>query len=368
MRSQHCASIKVLHIELGRHLYGGAKQVTYLIQALDKESRFEQHLLCAKDSEISKIRFERCRIHPIRYSGDTDLMGAKRLLDAVKRIEPDLIHVHSRRGADIWGAIASKLTKTPAVCTRRVDNIEHRFASYKYRHFDAVISISDGVRKVVSPHCKGVKYQGVIHSAVAQEEYTQQPNRLWLKEKFNVPQNHFVIANFAQYIPRKGQADLIHAMRDVVARFENVTCLLFGKGSQEENYKALIDKYNLHKNVKLCGFTNEVAHLLPNVDVVVHPAYAEGLGVILLQAGASRRAVISTPVGGIPEIIKHNKTGLMISPGDISGMTEAITLLLSHPEKAKALGETLQQRIKTHFSIEKMATEYALLYEQILKG
>ena len=86
-------NIRVLHIELGRHLYGGAKQVTYLVHALDKDSAYQQHLLCTEDSEISKVSFNRCTTHTIRYRGDTDLMGFKRMLNKVKQISPDIIHV-----------------------------------------------------------------------------------------------------------------------------------------------------------------------------------------------------------------------------------------------------------------------------------
>jgi glycosyltransferase involved in cell wall biosynthesis len=224
------------------------------------------------------------------------------------------------------------------------------------------------VHKVVSKHCEKVKYQGVIHSAVDEEEYGQPADQQWLKSKFNIPQHHLVIANFAQYIPRKGQADLILAMRELTAKFDNLTCLLFGKGPQEENYRQLIERHNLQSSVKLCGFTNEVANILPNIDALVHPAYAEGLGVILLQAGISKRAVISTPIGGIPEIIKHKETGLMVSPGDISGLVQAVSLLLEKPEEKIALGKALHQHVKTHFSIENMASEYAALYHQIVKA
>lgn len=367
MSNKHSFDINVLHIELGRHLYGGAKQVTYLIDALDKNARFTQHLLCAAKSEISHCNFNRCKTLSIGYKGDTDLIGFKRLLDVVKGIKPDVIHVHSRRGADVWGALAAKLTGTPAVCTRRVDNTESVLARFKYREYDAVISISKGVHKVVSKHCEKVKYQGIIHSAVDQEEYGQPTDQQWLKDKFNIPQHHLVIANFAQYIPRKGQADLILAMRELTAQFNNLTCLLFGKGPQEENYRQLIERHKLQSSVKLCGFTNEVANILPNIDALVHPAYAEGLGVILLQAGISNCAVVSTPVGGIPEIIKHKETGLMVSPGDVSGLVQAVSLLLEKPEEKIALGKALHQHVKIHFSIENMAREYAALYQRVVK-
>lgn len=356
---------RILHLELGRHLYGGAKQVTYLIKGLDKSTNFEQHLLCTHDSEIRDAQFTRCLIHPIRYSGEVDILGMMRILKEIKRLSPHIIHVHSRRGADVIGALAAKLYQIPAICTRRVDNLESRFAFYKYRQYTGVVSISKGVSGVVSMHCEGVKHQKVIPSAVDTVEYGVCANQTWFRREFAIPKGHKVIANFAQYISRKGQADIILAMREVLKKNSKVTCLLFGQGALKESYQALIDRHNLAENVRLCEFTNNVAKILPNIDMLVHPAYAEGLGVILLQAGINKCPIISCPVGGIPEIIKHKETGLMVAPGDIQGLGESIMYLLEHPDIAKTYGEAVSVHVREVFSIDKMTASYADLYQSV---
>lgn len=358
-------SLRILHIELGRHLYGGAKQVSYLLAALNKQFDHQNHLVCPKDSEIGSASIAGCQLHTIVYRGETDIFAIKRISDIARKINANVIHVHSRRGADVFGALVAKITGIPSICTRRVDNPESGLAYYKYKQYAAVASISKGVYEVVSQHCEGVKFQPIIHSAVDLNEFQEPSHREWLCNAYSIPRDHVIIANFAQLISRKGQADIILAMEKVISINPKVTCLLFGKGILQESYQALIDKHRLKNNVKLCGFTQKVSKVLPSIDIVIHPAYAEGLGVILLQAGACKRAVISTPVGGIPEIIIHEKTGLMVTPGCVDDIANAVLTLIDDEALRSRLGEQLHLHIKAGFIPQEMAKRYHELYMEI---
>ena len=359
-------SIRVLHIELGVHLHGGAEQVAYLINALEHHGDISLHLVCAEDSEIRYTAFGHCETHTIKYAGESDFLCVKRLLEVVNAVSPDIIHVHSERGSDVWGAMLAKISGVPTVCTRRIDNPETHFSFYKYKQFDAVISVSEGVQKVVSMHCEGVKHQHVIYPAVDFTQYTQPKDSDWLRRTFSIPDDHIVVANFAQYISQKGQADIILAMHDVLNKHENVTCLLFGEGNLQESYQSLIERHRLDDHVKLCGFTKEVAKILPNIDILVHPSYSEGLGDILLQAGANKCAVLSSPVGGIPEVIKHKETGVMVAPGDIDGIGESLISLIEAPDERAQYGEALYKLVTSKFGIERMSSAYADLYKTLV--
>lgn len=359
-------SIRVLHIELGIHLHGGAEQVAYLINALEHHDDISLHLVCAEDSEIRHTAFGYCETHTIKYAGESDFLCVKRLLEVVNGVNPDIIHVHSERGSDVWGAMLAKISGVPTVCTRRIDNPETHFSFYKYKQFDAVISVSEGVRKVVSLHCEGVEHQRVIYPAVDLTEYSQRKDSGWLRRTFSIPEDHIVIANFAQYTSQKGQADIILAMHDVLNKHENVTCLLFGEGNLKDSYQSLIERHKLDEHVKLCGFTKEVAKILPNVDILVHPSYSEGLGDILLQAGANKCAVLSSPVGGIPEVIKHKETGVMVAPGDIDGIGESLISLIEAPDERAQYGEALYKLVTSKFGIERMSNAYADLYKTLV--
>ena len=359
-------TIHVMHLELGRQLYGGAKQVEYLLQALNNQ-KIQNTLICPEDSAIAQVAFERSRVVPVDYAGDMDFRFPFRLSQIIRQYQPDILHVHSRRGADVWGGIVARMTGIPAICTRRVDNPEGKSARWKYRQYSAVVSISHGVQNVVGQHCKGLP-QHVIHSAVDMNDFTFPEDRNWFRKKFAIPEHHKVIANFAQLIPRKGQADIIAAMRDVLKAEPDVTCLLFGKGKQRDNYQALIDQFGIGEHVRLCGFTEEVSRILPNIDFMVHPAYAEGLGIILLQGASCGKGLISCPVGGIPEIITHEKTGLLIEPGNVNALSTAILRLLHNPVEAKQLGEAARMHVAAHFTPSAMAKRYEALYRDLVNG
>ena len=355
---------RVMHIELGRQLYGGAKQVEYLIRALDS-STFSNLLVCAEDSAIAKLKLSNCRILPLPYAGDVDFRFPFRLHRYIRQHQPHIVHVHSRRGADVWGGVVAHTNHVPAVCTRRVDNRESSLAKLKYRHYDAVVSISDGVRQVVSEHCRGSR-QEVIHSAVNLTDFCYTDTRRWLEYTYNIPPGTRVIANFAQLIPRKGQAELIAAMGKISAHHDNVVCLLFGKGKQLDHYQQLIDSSGLNDKVRLCGFTDDVPRILPAIDIMAHPAHAEGLGVSLLQGAACKRPMVSCPVGGIPEVVIENKTGLLVPPGDSTALADALLRLLDDPATAQRLGAAAYNHIEAHFTPDVMARRYAQLYHALM--
>ena len=358
--------MRVMHLELGRHLYGGAKQVEYLIKAIAVQSNaVEQYLVCAEGSDIAALRLSDCETHALPYAGEPDISILWRLAGLVRASQPDILHVHSRRGADLWGAMIARHTGVPAICTRRVDNPESAISRLKYAQYQAVISISEGVRKVVSQRCPPSVYQQVIHSSVDLSEFHYAADPDWFRNKFAIPEGYQVLANFAQLIERKGQRDIIAAMKRVVAKQPNTLCLLFGKGSLADDYQLQIDQAGLTDNVRLCGFTKQVARILPNIDLLVHPAHAEGLGVILLQAGACKVPVIASPSGGIPEIIKHEKTGWLTPAGDSDKLATAIYSALNNNAVRCAYGKSLFQHVSTHFSTDAMAKRYLSLYQQI---
>lgn len=358
--------MRILHLELGRHLYGGAKQVVYLINAIHaQDPPIEQLLVCAEGSDIAAQHLPGCTIHPLPYAGEIDISILWRLSGLIRATKPDILHIHSRRGADVWGAMMAKRTGIPAICTRRVDNPESALTRIKYRQYSAVISISEGVRKVVSQHCPDTVLQQVIHSSVDFTEFPYTPDPDWFRRKFNIPQGHRVLANFAQLIARKGQTELIAAMREVITLCPDTVCLLFGKGSLADEYQRQIEQAGLQHHVRLCGFTNEVARILPNIDLMVHPAHAEGLGVILLQAGACKVPVIACPSGGIPEIILDKHTGWLTPAGEANLLANCIAEALENPQLRHELASNLYKHVSTHFSTETMAGDYIRLYRQL---
>ena len=135
--------VKILHVETGRHFLGGPQQVIYLINAL-RERGHNNLLVCPPDSGIDTVAREHgIWVQNLFCAGDLDLPFAYRLSQFISDKQPDLVHCHSRRGADILGGLAAGFASVPAVVSRRVDNTELRVvAGLRYRPFRKVIAIS----------------------------------------------------------------------------------------------------------------------------------------------------------------------------------------------------------------------------------
>ncbi len=114
----------ILHIETGRHLYGGALQVLFLLRGL-AESGCRNSLACPSGSAIASAAGACSQLCEIPARGDLDPALMLRLRGIIAAGRPDLVHVHSRRGADLWGALAAWSRGVPVLITRRVDNPEN---------------------------------------------------------------------------------------------------------------------------------------------------------------------------------------------------------------------------------------------------
>ena len=92
----------------------------------------------------------------------------------------------------------------------------------------------------------------------------------------------------------------------------------------------------------------------------------EGLGVVLLQAAASGLPVVASKVGGIPEVVVHRETGLLVPAGNPGALAAAVTELLSDPDRARTLGERARERVRSHFSVDRMVEGNLHVYRELV--
>jgi glycosyltransferase involved in cell wall biosynthesis len=358
--------MKILHAETGQHLYGGALQVALLVDGLEARG-CENLLLCCKGGALEKAVQPQIRVFAPRLAGALDPRFPFRLAQAVRAFRPHLIHTHSRRGADYWGGIVAALTRTPAVVSRRVDNPEPvLLARTKYRCYDRVISISEGVRKVLL--AAGVPADKVVcvPSGIATERYRWSCDRQWFLREFDLEESHRVIAAIAQLIPRKGHRVLLEALPEVVREFPDLRVLLFGQGPLRGELQELCNRYGLSPQVRFAGFRTDLDRVLPCLDLVVHPATLEGLGLSLLEAAAAGIPIVATRVGGVPEIVQDGRTGLLVPPADPRSLAAAIVRMLRQRELARMLGNTGRELVRRNFSLDKMVEGNLQVYRDVL--
>jgi len=361
-------ALTILHVEAGRHLYGGALQVMYLLRGLAAQGQTNV-LVCPSGSAIAKAASDHVQVFEVSMGGDLDLAFVYRLRRIIKDVRPDLVHLHSRRGADVLGGIAARWAGVPVILTRRVDNPEPRWwARRKYRLYDRVVTISEGIAAVLRQEGVDAEHITVVRSAVDTERYHPKCDRAWFRESFKLSSAGAVIGMVAQFIERKGHRCLLDALPVILREFPQTQFLLFGKGPLESDITARVLAQNLTNNVRPAGFRDDLHRVLPCLDVLVHPAEMEGLGVSLLQASAAGVPVVATGVGGIPEAVRDGLNGLLIAPNDPPALAEALLTLLRDPVWAKTLGANGRLVMKKEFSISSMVEGNLRVYREVTAG
>ncbi len=359
--------MKVLHVESGMHLYGGALQVVFLLRRL-KSLPGEHVLICPPGSAVGQAaRDAGIRVREVPIRGDADLAFIGRLRRVIAEERPDLIHLHSRRGADLLGGIAARLARVPAVLSRRVDNPEPAWwARRKYRLYAKVITISDGIRQVLLSEGVPAEHVVCVHSSVDTERYRPGGDRAWLRREFGLAEDELAVAMIAQFIERKGHKTLFDAIPAILARHPRTRFLLFGQGPLLEPYRQLVEERGLAERVQLPGFRNDLDRILPCLDLVVHPAFMEGLGVSLLQAAACGVPIVAARAGGIPEAVRDGVNGYLIEPGDSAALAERAIRLLDDPALRSAFGAAGRRLVEMEFSIDAMAAGNMAVYRAVL--
>ncbi|MBX3592479.1 MAG: glycosyltransferase [Burkholderiaceae bacterium] len=358
--------MRVLHVEGGRHLYGGARQVGYLIDGLARRG-VENLLACPMGAAIASQVSGNARVLEMPMRGDADAALAWRLARTIRAERPDLVHLHSRRGADLWGGIAARLTGSACVLSRRVDNPEPRWiAKLRYRLYDRVIAISEGIRNVLV--AEGVDPGRIVcvRSAVDAGPYLAAVDRDAFLREFDLPAQARVIGMVAQLIARKGHRYLIEATDLLRRSHPDLRVLLFGQGPLRGALEAEVDRRGLRDIVRFAGFRADLPRWLGGLDVLAHPADMEGLGVALLQASAAAVPIVASRAGGLPEAVEDGVSGLLVAPGDVSELVAALGRLLDDATLRRQFGEAGRARILAGFSVDAMVDGNLAVYRGIL--
>lgn len=161
---------------------------------------------------------------------------------------------------------------------------------------------------------------------------------------------------------RKGTYDLIEAIENVSKKIPDVKCYLAGDGDIEK-CSSIIKEKKLEKNIIIKGWADfdKKLKLLKKSSVLVLPSYNEGLPMAILEGMACGKAIISTTVGAIPEVVKE-ENGILIEPGDIKALTEAMLTYCKDENAVKTAGSVNIQRINEKYSMEAMHRRLKEIY------
>jgi len=359
--------MKILHVETGRHFYGGAQQAVWLAQGLQQRG-VENILVCTPDSAIHAVAQKAAvQVSSLPCGGDLDLSFAWRLRQLLAQERPDVVHCHSRRGADFLGGQAAAMAGVPAVVSRRVDHPVSRIgAAIRYRPFKKVIAISKHVAAALQDAGLDGDRLALIRSAVAAERFAHPVDVASVRRQFAIDADTLALVAVGQLIPRKGHRYLLQALSEMAS--PPCKLVIFGVGSLEDELRAYVAASGLEETVCFAGFRDDLDEFIGGFDILVHPAVQEGLGVAMLKAAAAALPVVAFDAAGSREAVVSGETGLLAPAGDVGALREAILKLACDPGTRARLGAAGRQRMLREFSVDEMVDAHIDLYQSVLNG
>lgn len=178
-----------------------------------------------------------------------------------------------------------------------------------------------------------------------------------------------LIVAVGRLIPKKGFRDLIRACSLLAERGKSFQCEIIGEGPLEIELRSQIERLGLQNRVVLSGTKpqSQVRHHLAAANVFVLPSVIDpdggmdNLPTVIMEAMATGLPIVSTNLGGIPEMVVENETGFLVQPGDVESMADAIQNLISDCSLAERLGQSGYDRAQALFSIEKNVRDLCAL-------
>jgi glycosyltransferase involved in cell wall biosynthesis len=243
---------------------------------------------------------------------------------------------------------------------------------------DAVIGCCEDVARRVEPFLGPVPRKTFVRAlvnAIDTERFrlADETERDALRTKLNLPQDQFVVVTVGDLSARKGQKDFLAMAEQVLKTEPRTLFLVIGMekksdlGFQSE-LKTLRRELNIEKQVIFLGFKSNVHDYLMASDILVHPSYAEGLPLVVLEAFGCGTAVVATNVNGTPEAVIHGETGFLVDPGDVHQFSVHVLELLQDKAKRGQLVQNANRYLNEFFNLKRYMSDLSGLYSDILDG
>ncbi len=185
-------------------------------------------------------------------------------------------------------------------------------------------------------------------------------------KEFSLPDNAFLLGIIAQLRPRKHHSLLFQAFHPIAHNEPRARLLVVGDGIERDNLIALREKLGLVSQVVFAGYRSDVPRILAALDAFVLPTSLEGSPVSVMEAMVAGLPVIAANAGGVAELVQHNRTGILVEPGDCEALTEAMSKVMEDAGFRTELGENAKEKIRNEYTLENMARNTEAVYDKLI--
>ena len=310
-----------------------------------------------------------------------DILVLLKMIKAFHQERPDVIHLNSSK-TGFLGALAGRLTHIPKIIFTghgwafNEDRSKFEKKIIYWLHWLTIklahktIAVSEETKKQISKNTSISNKIIVIKNGISEIDFLDKKTAREIivkKLPYDVdPEERLWLGTISELHKNKGLKYIIEALHIWETSLENKKSLpiliIIGDGEHREQLQQKINRYNLQDTIFLIGRVAEAAKYLKAFDIFTLNSITEALPYVILEAGQAGLPIVSSGVGGIPEIIEDMNEGILVRPKEPEEIRKALIFLINNAEKRSILAQNIQKKIQSTFSKKDMVFETIKLY------
>lgn len=330
----------------------------------------------ASGVDVRLIPELRRAIHPWR-----DWSSYRALVRLLRELKPDVVHTHSSK-AGILGRAAAAKVGLPCVHTVHGSPFHPYQSRMAYRAYvaaerwaarrsDKIVSVCDAMTTQYLAAGVGRPEQFVtVYSGMEVEPFLNPPvPRTEVRGRLGFGAEDIVVGKVARLFELKGHDDVIAAAKTLCPANPRLKFLFVGDGLLREALGRMIAEAGLADRFVFTGLVppGQVPELIGAMDIVVHTSLREGLARVLPQGLLGGKPVVSYDIDGAREVVLPGRTGCLIPPRDLAGLTDALRMLASAPDVRAAYGQTGRELCRERFCHHEMTRRLRAVYAEVIE-
>lgn len=358
---------KIIHVLTDKNFGGAGRWLINYLTYHDKKS-FHVKVLLPKGSvlidRVKALGIEVIQMESMRDKS-LDIKALKALKTVLKEEKPDVLHTHASLTARIAGTLTGvhkiihtkHCLETPSTGLKKsIKLLINKKLSHK------IIACSNAVKDQLIASGLSEQQVELIYNGVVPLRELDQPLKIKLREDFKIPLGHLVVGQIGRLEKIKGSDVFVDAAIAIAKSKENVTFLVVGTGSLEQELKDKVQSAHMEDRIIFTGYQENMEEMFNMVDINVMSSRSEALCLSLIEGMCLGIPSVGTDTGGIVEVIIDGKTGSIVPVEDKKKLGQAIKELLE--DEALRIRYGQQGKIHMHetFLASKMAKEVEVLY------
>ncbi len=364
-------SYKILHVNHVSYLGGAEIALLDFLTYADRE-RYQPMVLAPEGALTSAVRALDIPCVPIpdlpglnRYTFPRFLSRLPRLIRKIRHEAPDILYANTNF-ASFYTGLLGKFLNIPTIGHIRDIEPPGRMGRRLVRLNTRLLAISEAVQQFLRQENVPQQQIACVYDGVDLQHY--HPRTMTGRGAHA----RIILGIVGQIGRRKGHLVLLEAFHRLSQRYPRLELWIVGKEPQQsaEKYTEQLHRYihamELETSVTFLGFRSDIPALLEQLDILVLPSLQEPFGKIVIEAMAMEKPVVASEVGGVPEIVAHGKTGLLVPPQQVDPLYAALETLINTQTLRIQMGRAGRKRVEQLFSIHRTVERTEAVYEQIL--